>query len=96
MSLTHKPIKTIPTPPPLLGCCEHPVYVTAASYGSEGASTLVTMDGVSLDGGSAKQRARRLRLYGVMMEGFSEEQRIHVTAKVCALYIDSHINRKGI
>lgn len=64
------------------GCCDHPAYVAAASCGSEGASSLVTMDGVILGGGGPRERARRLRLYGVMMESFTDEQRIHVTAKL--------------
>lgn len=77
------------------GCCDHPAYVAAASCGSEGASSLVTMDGVILGGGGPRERARRLRLYGVMMESFSDEQRIHVTAKLVQDVLSYAIDHAG-
>lgn len=64
-------------------CVEHPSYASAATYGSEGTSTQqVTMDGVNLAGSEREQRARRMRLFEIMLETFSEEQRIQVTAKL--------------
>jgi condensin-2 complex subunit D3 len=64
-------------------CVEHPSYASAATYGSEGTSSQqVTMDGVNLAGGEREQRARRMRLFEIMLETFSEEQRIQVTAKL--------------
>ena len=63
------------------GYAEHPAYIAAAANGSEGESNaVVTMEGVSLDG--AARRARRLRLYAMMMEELTEEQKVSVTAKL--------------
>ena len=62
------------------GYVDHPTYVAAASSGSEGGSCPVTMEGVDLEG--RNHRSARLRLYAMMMEDFTEEQKIAVSAKL--------------
>jgi hypothetical protein len=62
------------------GYTDHPAYVAAALSGSDGGSCAVTMEGVDMEG--ANRRSRRLKLYAMMMEDFTEEQKIAVTAKL--------------
>lgn len=62
------------------GYTDHPAYVAASLSGSDGGSCAVTMEGVDMEG--AHRRSRRLKLYAMMMEDFTEEQKIAVTAKL--------------
>ena len=62
------------------GWLAHPAYQAAQASGSEGGSSVVTLDGVNLSGISKKKS--RFLLYSFMADGFSEEQKIHVTAKI--------------
>lgn len=62
------------------GWTDHPAYQAAQASGSEGGSSVVTLDGVELQGAQSKKA--RFLLYSFMAEGFTEEQKIHVTAKI--------------
>jgi condensin-2 complex subunit D3 len=79
------------------GYVDHPTYVAAASSGSEGGSCPVTMEGVDLEG--RNRRSARLKLYAMMMEDFSEEQKIAVSAKlvqdIVGHFVDAASSRKG-
>jgi hypothetical protein len=59
---------------------DHPAYLAAQSSGSDGDSCAVTMEGIQLSG--ANRRNARFKLYNFLMEDFTEEQKIHVTAKL--------------
>lgn len=78
------------------GYIDHPTYVAAASSGSEGGSCPVTMEGVDLEG--RNRRSARLKLYAMMMEDFSEEQKIAVSAKlvqdIVGHFVDAASSRK--
>lgn len=72
---------------------DHPAYLAAKVSGSDGGSCAVTMDGINLQGPGKKKR--RFQLYAFMLDGLSEEQKIHITAKmvqVCAV----RVNRIGV
>lgn len=62
------------------GWTDHPACQAAQASGSEGGSSVVTLDGVDLHGAQSKKA--RFMLYSFMAEGFTEEQKIHVTAKI--------------
>lgn len=59
---------------------EHPAYQAAHASGSDGGSSLVSLEGVNLNG--AARRKHRFALYSFMAAGFTEERKIHVTAKI--------------
>src|SRR3546814_4489667 len=59
---------------------EHPTYQTAAAQGAEGSGAAVTMEGVQMSG--VGKRKLRLKIYAMMLESFSDEQKISVTAKL--------------
>jgi hypothetical protein len=59
---------------------DHPIYQAAQASGSEGDSVAVTLEGVRLSGPDKKKA--RFQLYSFMAEDFTEEHKIHVTAKI--------------
>jgi hypothetical protein len=78
------------------GCTDHPVVQAVSSSGADGDSCVVTMEGVDLKG--PRRRNRRLRLYAFLMEDLTEEQKIHVTAKLVQdvlSYAVDYLGRKG-
>ena len=57
---------------------EHAKYQAALKHGAKGSVT-VTMDGINLGGNTDSQRAKRMRIYCLLLSNMSDEQRIQVT-----------------
>mmetsp|Transcript_3560 Transcript_3560/g.9832 ORF Transcript_3560/g.9832 Transcript_3560/m.9832 type:complete len:1551 (-) Transcript_3560:86-4738(-) len=66
----------------VLNCCKaHPMYVAAASAGDGGSGIAVGFDGINLKGESG--RARRLRMYELMLSKMSDQEKLEATARLC-------------
>ena len=77
------------------GCTNHPLYAAIAALGSEGeSSSAVTMEGVNLTG--PQNRNKRLRVYALMMESFTEEQKIMATAKLVADVLSHAVDSQAL
>lgn len=86
------------------GWKDHPAYIAASANGvsmsnnnggrSSGFSNdEMNLDGVNLQG--SRHRKKRMQLYNYMMESFTDEQKIHVTAKlvddILSFAVDSNV-----
>ena len=81
----------------VLNRCMHPIYIAAKSQGDGGAGVAVDFDGINLTGPTGK--ARRFRMYELMLSKMSDEEKIGVTARLAkevlgsALSSDSDLHR---
>jgi len=81
----------------VLNRCMHPIYTAARSQGDAGAGAAVDFDGINLTGPAGK--ARRFRMYELMLSKLSAEEKLGVTARLAkdvlgsALSSDSDLHR---
>ena len=77
----------------VLNRCMHPIYIAAKSQGDGGAGVAVDFEGINLTGPAGK--AKRFRMYELMLARMSDEEKIGVTARLAKDVLGSALSSTG-